>query len=104
MKLHKELLTADTDNLKTEWKEEEKIPLEHKHHVEDIVYMIFEFEHMCNRYLGLIRAVRHRSELTSDKVRPVHSETYREGPTTLKLEKAEVEKMLKMNFIEPAQT
>lgn len=66
--------------------------------------MLSELYHMWDGHLRLIRAEKNRIELTFYQVLPVHSGTYRAGPTNYKLENFNVYKMLKMSFMEPAQT
>lgn len=66
--------------------------------------MLSEFKYIWDGILGLIRASKYRIELTSDQVPQVHSAPYLTGPVFSQLDKSEVYKMLKINFIDTAQT
>lgn len=54
---------------------------------DEIVDIISEFDQICDRHLGLIRATKNHIELTSEQVRPVNYEIYRAGTTSHQLEK-----------------
>lgn len=81
MERHKEVHTLDANKFKTDWKEKVNIPREHEAHRDDIVDMISELEHIWDGQLDIIRAAKHRIELTSDQVLPVNSAPYRAGTT-----------------------
>ena len=58
---------------------------------------------MWSGHLGNIKATEHRIELLQGS-KPVHQPPYRAGPTQRKVEKKEIEDMLKKGVIEPANT
>lgn len=53
--------------------------------------------------MGCIDVARNRIEVTPPDVRPINSAQYRAGPKTRGLEKAEIDKMIHMNVVEPPQ-
>jgi len=53
--------------------------------------------------LGSIKATEHRIELKPGS-KPVRLNPYRMGPRTRELMKAQVDRMLKLEFIEPSQS
>lgn len=69
-----------------------------------ILNTISEFQHWSDEHLSKIKAAKHRTKWTSADDRPIHSAKYRAGPHPRKYEKHEIDRMLGMDVIEPAQT
>ena len=66
--------------------------------------MLSEFAEMWDGQLGTITAAKHRIDLDPPDSIPIHSVPYRAGPKAREFEKQEIQKMLSMNVIEPAQS
>lgn len=66
--------------------------------------MLEQFQSMWDGRLGTIKAAKHRIELTPPNARPIHSVPYRAGPVARTFEKTEIDRLLRMDVIEPAQT
>lgn len=71
---------------------------------EDFVNMVSEFDAVWDGHLGWSSIAILRIELTSDDNRPIHAAPYRAGPKPQEFERSEIERMLAMTVIEPAQT
>lgn len=59
---------------------------------------------MRDGHLVRINGEKHHIKLLNDNTQPAHAAFYRAWPTTKEYEKIEIEKMLKANAIELAQT
>lgn len=66
--------------------------------------MFEEFESMRGGHLGRTNVMKHRNTLLNDDVWPVHSVTYRAGPTTRKFSTKEITRMITKKVIKPAIT
>lgn len=66
--------------------------------------MLLQLESMLDGPFGRITMVKHRIELLLPDPSPVHSAPYQSGPETREFEKAEIDKVLAENVIDPAQT
>lgn len=86
------------------WRQDVKLDPKSDAHRDKIIRMMTVFESMQCDHLGCISVAKHRTELTSDKVRPVHCAPYRAGPRAHEFEMMDMDKMLKMGDIEPAKT
>lgn len=64
--------------------------------------MLEQFYPMWDRHLRSIKIAKHRFEMNTPDVRPIHSGPYRAGPTSQAFDKKALEKMKKSGFIEPA--
>ena len=58
---------------------------------------------MWDGHLGLIKSTEHRIQLEKDAI-PAYQQPYRAGPKQRELEKAEIDKMLSLDVIEPANS
>lgn len=72
-------------------------------HKADIMDMLSDFQPIWGGNLGRINVVRHRIDLDPLDARQV-TDPYGARPTVCKFEKRNIESMLKMGVIEPAQT
>lgn len=70
----------------------------------EFFYMLPEFRDLWDGHLGRINTLKHRIELTLSDIWPIHSATYRGGLPGRKFEGEEIEEMLRMHVIIPAQT
>lgn len=59
---------------------------------------------MLDRWSGHILMAKHRMKLTVLDVLPINSAPYRAGQKACELKNAEIDKMLGMNVMEPAQS
>lgn len=66
--------------------------------------MLTESQSMRNAHFGRISVAKDHIKLLEGSIEPVHSAPYGAGPKFREFEKFEIEKMLKDNKIEPAQT
>lgn len=66
--------------------------------------MIAKIESRWEGHLGSINAVPHQTGLVESRDRPIHSAWYRDHPNVRELENQEIEKMLAIDVIKPAQT
>lgn len=66
--------------------------------------MLSEFEHRLYRDLGRMKAARHKIKLNSAREGLILSARYEAGPCAQKFENQEVNKMLAMDVIDPAET
>jgi len=101
---HQQVQQDDADLQDKDWKKTVTIAPRYEHMRSRITDMMEEFTSMWDGNLGTISAVKHRIDLDPPDSQPVHSAPYRAGPATRQLEKNEIDKMLGMGVIEPAQT
>lgn len=73
-------------------------------HRPECLALLEEFDHMWEGHLKKISTTRLRIELTGNDICPLHSELYREGPTTRQFVATEIDWMLKEEVTDPAIT
>lgn len=66
--------------------------------------ILTRYESMCDRHLGLMRAVQHGIKLKERVIKPIHSAAYPTAPKAGEFEKQEIECMLCLEFVECART
>ena len=102
---HRNVDKSDEKRLEEDWRDEinfnDKKYAEFK---EPFLDMMSNFSDMWDGRLGTITAAKHRIDLDPVDSRPIHSAPYRAGPKAREFEKQEIQKMLAMNVIEPAQS
>lgn len=70
----------------------------------NFVEMLAQYENMWDGHLESMKTVQHRIELEKSKNRPIHLARYRYRPKATEPDKRQIERMVAMDVIEPAQT
>lgn len=79
------------------------IPDEYSQYQEKLSIMLTPFKTICDGHLEQILTVRYRADLSWPKVHSLHSVAYRSWLKTLDFKMLEVENVLELNVLEPAQ-
>ena len=98
------VVDSDTAQLREDWWEHVNIAPRYMDAKPAMIQMLEPFAHMWDGHLGHIHAATHRIELVADDTLPVHCAPYRAGPNAREFERQEMQKMVDMGVIEPAQT
>lgn len=101
---HVEVAETDERTLQDDWREQVEISPKYDEYRPQIINMLEEFQSMRDGNLGTIKAAKHRVELTPPNARPIHSVPYRAGLKARTFEKTEIDRLLRTDVIEPAQT
>lgn len=101
---HTEVANEDAKRQREDWREHVEVGAAYEYLRPEINSLLTEFTSMWDGHLGTIQTVKHRIDLDPPKAKPIHSAPYRAGPAARQLEREEIDKMLRMGVIEPAQT
>lgn len=71
---------------------------------QEVLSTLAEFQGTWDGNLGVIHKEKHHIELTAPELCPINSTLYRGGPKAHDFKKAEMDKTLCMNVIDPAKT
>lgn len=104
MTRYKDVEAKDDLNLKLDWKSKTQLSDDYAEYRDQLLSMLSEFQFIQDGQLGQLNIAKHRIELTNENILPIHSAPYRVGPKAREFEKAKINKMFLIKFIEPAQT
>lgn len=90
--------------LDADWRENVIIDAPDAEMRQNILNMHAEFQEVSNEDLGHTDVHNHCIELTALHVSSISSVPYHTGPKAHKLQKAEIVKMVYMNFVQPVQS
>lgn len=94
MENHKQV-TQEVEKMLNEGQRDDPIiPKKYKAHSDEFLRLPSEFENMWDGHLGRIKTTKHRIELSSTGVHPVHRAPYHEGLISRQFTAKEVQKML----------
>lgn len=97
-------LNGKVDTDKQDWRDTIDLSEEYAAYRAEFITMLEPFPAMWDGHLDLITIATHCIKLDPSNCWPVHAAPYRAGPKTYAVEKDEIDNMLRMNIIEPAQT
>lgn len=103
MQKHIEVQAEDIEKEKIDCKKTVQVSPTFDKWEPEINEMLQEFTNMWDGHLGTIKTVKHHIDLDPPEAKPIHSAPYRAGPAARQLKKSEIDKMLQMGVIEPAQ-
>lgn len=92
-----------TENLLTDWRKAFMIHDQYSEFLDKFTRMLEKFESLWDGHLESIRAVQEGIELHKTDSQSIDSAPYRAGPKARELKK-EIDQMLSVEVIEPAQT
>lgn len=92
------------NKLDTDWWNNVNIAEKYAEHRQEILDTPAEFQEICDTRSDCFHIVKLCLETTAPVLRPINSALYRAGPKARKIKKTEIDKMLQMNDIEPAQS
>lgn len=98
---HKDVETVDSETLRANCREKVNVGQSYDGYRQEIIKMLQEYKDMWDGRLGQLGIAKHRIVLTSTDIWPINFVPYRAGRKEREFEKMEIDKMIRMNVIEP---
>ena len=98
---HEDVVQKDSTELDVHWSDMFNIDDAYIEYNDELLSLLEPFEAICDGHLGTVNITQHRIVLEPG-AKPVFQPPYLAGPRQREFEKAEIQKMMEVDVIEPA--